>query len=158
MFILTTRFSKKKALLLLLASLAMLALLLCLFMRPDDSTGTSITLKDNEARIAYLQSLGWNVSPEPLETLQLLLPETLPENYIAYNQIQLAQGFDLSEYCGKQLTRYTYMVSNYPNHPEGVQLNLYVCDDRVVAGDVIASGASGFQSGLLFPGQSPQAQ
>ena len=52
---------------------------------------------------------------------------------------------------GKQLTRYTYPVTNYPDRPEGVQVNLYVCEGLPSAGDVIASGAGGFQAGLAFP-------
>ena len=111
-------------------------------------------LQKNTDRIAYLQSLGWEVAPEPLETLQLRLPETLPENYAAYNQLQLEQGFDLTACCGKALTRYTYAVSNYPGRPEGVQLNLYVCQDLPVAGDVIAPGADGFRHGLFRPAET----
>ena len=152
MFILTTRFSKKRAVLLLLLLSAVGVLLFFLLHRPTENPASPPPLKDNDDRIAYLEALGWKVAPEPLETLQLLLPEPLPENYLPYNQIQLAQGFDLNNCCGKQLTRYTYQILNYPHRPDGVQLNLYLCDDRVAAGDVIASGAHGFQSGLLFPG------
>ena len=158
MFIITTRFSKKKAASVLLAALVLMAALVCFLNRPAGASDTDILLKDNQSRLQYLQSLGWSVAEEPLETLQLILPETLPENYIAYNQIQLAQGMDLRKYCGKPLTRYTYSVQNYPNRPDGVQLNLYLFQDRVIAGDIISSGSSGFQSGLLFPGQKPEKQ
>ena len=158
MFIITTRFSKKAATAALLLALALIAILVCLMCRPEESADTGVLLEDNQARIQYLQSLGWDVAEEPLETLQLILPEPLPENYIAYNQIQLAQGMDLRQYCGKALTRYTYTVLNYPSRPQGVQLNLYLCQDQVVAGDVIASGSNGFQSGLLFPGEKPEKQ
>ena len=155
MFILTARLSKKRVWRILLAALLIIILLVFALYRPSEApTEEETLLKNNDERIAYLQSLGWDVAPEPTESLQLLLPEKLPSNYIAYNQIQLAQGFDLNTCCGKQLTRYTYAVNNYPNHPKGVQLNLYLCDNRVVAGDIIATGTNGFQSGLLFPRQS----
>ena len=43
-----------------------------------DSGGTEpVQAADNAARVAYLESLGWQVTPEPLETLSLLLPEDL---------------------------------------------------------------------------------
>ncbi len=155
MFILTARLSKKKIVRSLLVTAAiLLILLLCFLQRTPKDIQTEPVLKNNADRIAYLQSLGWDVAPEPTESLQLLLPETLPTNYIAYNQIQLAQGFDLNSCCGKQLTRYTYTVNNYPNYPKGVQLNLYICDDKVAAGDIIATGANGFQAGILFPRQT----
>jgi hypothetical protein len=108
-------------------------------------------LNTNEDRIAYLQSWGWEIDPEPLETFQLLLPDKLQEPYITYNELQKQQGFDLTACCGKQLARYTYTVTNYPGRPDGVQANLYLCEGEPVAGDVIASGDDGFQTGLAFP-------
>ena len=153
MFIVTARFSKKRAILLLTVLLAAAALAAALFFGPEDTPQFPPTLKTEEDRIAYLTSLGWEIDPEPLETLELLLPDPLPESYLPYNQIQLAQGYDLNDYCGRQLTRYTYKVLNYSEHPDNVQLNLYLCDHRIAAGDVIASGSHGFQAGLLFPGK-----
>ena len=108
-------------------------------------------IKTNEDRVAYLQSLGWEVEAEPVETLQFLLPESLGEPHLTYNQLQLEQGFDLSACCGKQVSRFTYNVTNYPDHPTGVQLNLYVCENQPVAGDICSPGAGGFQAGLRFP-------
>ena len=105
----------------------------------------------NEGRVTYLEKLGWQVEPEPLETLQFLLPETLEEPYLTYNGLQKSQGFDLSACCGKQVTRYTYTVTNYPGRSQGVQANLYICEDRPAAGDIFCAGADGFQEGLAFP-------
>ena len=108
-------------------------------------------VKSNEDRVAYLQSLGWEVEPEPVETLQFLLPEKLEEPYLTYNELQAEQGFDLSACCGKQVSRYTYTVTNYPGRAEGVQVNLYVCEEMPVAGDILCAGADGFQDTLAFP-------
>ena len=153
MFILTAKFSRKKCLLaglLLLFLLAAAALPFHLFSGMRDSNEPP-TLSGNQQRLEYLRSYGWEVESEPLETFQLLLSDPLPEEYLAYNQLQLTQGFDLNDCRGKQLTRYTYRVTNYPDRPEGVQVNLYVCEGVPAAGDVIASGADGFQAGLAFP-------
>ena len=63
------------------AALGVLAALTLLFVIPGcqrDSGGTEpVQAADNAARVAYLESLGWQVTPEPLETLSLLLPEDL---------------------------------------------------------------------------------
>ena len=88
-----------------------------------------------------------------LTSLQFLLPPQLKGDYVAYNDLQKSQGFDLEACCGKQVTRYTYTVSNYPQRPDGVQLNLYVCEELPVAGDVVCTGADGFQDTLVFPGE-----
>ena len=81
----------------------------------------------------------------------------LKGDYVAYNALQKSQGFDLEPCCGKQVTRYTYTVTNYPQRPDGVQLNLYVCEDLPVAGDVVCTGADGFQNTLVFPGEAGES-
>ena len=92
-----------------------------------------------------------DVEAEPVETLQFLLPEELEEPYLTYNELQDAQGFDLSACCGKQVARYTYTVTNYPGRAEGVQANLYICEGQPVAGDILCAGADGFQDTLVYP-------
>ena len=114
-------------------------------------------LTGNAERVAYLQEMGWQVEEEPVTTLQFLLPPQLKGDYVAYNALQKSQGFDLEPCCGKQVTRYTYTVTNYPQRPDGVQLNLYVCEDLPVAGDVVCTGADGFQNTLVFPGEAGES-
>ena len=151
MMIFTTRFSRKKAAFVVILLGALLSALILLIGKLPEPAPDTPQLTTNEERIAYLQSLGWEVSPEPLETLQFLLPAHLAEPYVTYNELQKTQGFDLSSYCGKQLSRYTYQVTNYPNRPEGVQLNLYICEDAPVAGDILCPGNDGFQHALEYP-------
>ncbi|MCI2058712.1 MAG: DUF4830 domain-containing protein [Oscillibacter sp.] len=152
MFILTARISKKRVVLLTAAAILAAVLLLYLFHGLRNAgTEQASRLADNEDRVDYLETWGWEVDPEPLETFQLLLPEKLQEPYLSYNELQKEQGFDLSDCCGKQVERYTYAVLNYPDRPDGVQVNLYVCGGMPAAGDIIAGGADGFQAGLAFP-------
>ena len=152
MLIWTTRFTRKKAVLAVVAlGLVFAAAILLAGKEGAPKDPAAEALLTNEDRVAYLQSLGWEVEPEPVETLQFLLPESLEEPYVTYNQLQLEQGFDLSACCGKQVSRFTYHVTNYPDHPNGVQLNLYVCENLPVAGDICSPGAGGFQAGLRFP-------
>ncbi len=149
MVICAAKVSKKRVLLgVVLAAAAICAVLVLL--RGDRTVpGASAVLETNEDRVAYLGELGWEVEPEPVESLQFLLPETLEEPYLSYNALQLPQGFDLGDYCGQQIARYTYKVLNYPDRPQGVQANLYVCGDRPVAGDILCPGANGFQEPLI---------
>ena len=154
MLIWTARFSRKKAALAVIVLGLVLALVIVLAGRlPSDSPAEAVVLSDSAQRVAYLESLGWQVDPEPLETLQFLMPETLEEPYLSYNQLQLEQGFDLTECCGRQLSRYTYRVTNYPGRASGVQANLYVCEDVLAGGDIFCPGADGLQAPLAFPAQ-----
>lgn len=156
MVIWTARFSKKAKALLLVVILGLAALAVYLLAGTGGADpAPEVSLTGNEDRVAYLESLGWTVEPEPVETLQFLLPEQLEEPYLTYNELQAEQGFDLSQCCGKQVSRYTYTVTNYPGRAEGVQANLYVCEGAAVAGDILCAGADGFQETLVFPAEQP---
>lgn len=153
MFVLTTRLRKKRAILVgVLVILLIAGGLLWRGLSWDAEAPEETVLRDNEDRIAYLKELGWEVDEEPIESMDLQLPEELTGSYAAYNELQLAQGFDLRDYLGKGVSRWTYQVRNYPDRPEDVQLNLYLCEGRPIAGDIIAGGEGGFQATLRYPG------
>ena len=152
MLIWTAKFSRKKAVVSMIAFGLVMALLVVLTGRLSAEEGSAqIKLLSNEDRVAYLEDLGWQIQPEPLETLQFILPEALEEPYLSYNTLHMAQGFDLSACCGKQISRYTYAVTNYPGRPTGVQANLYLCEEQPVAGDIFCPGTDGFQTTLVYP-------
>ena len=67
-----------------------------------------------EERIAYLSQFGWSVEQDPVEVSEVILPETFDDTYAQYNELQKAQGFDLSVYAGKRVKRWIYRVTNYP--------------------------------------------
>ena len=110
-----------------------------------------ITAATNEERVAYLEALGWQVEPQPIEKLDLQLPEKLEGEWDAYAKLQKGQGLPFSEFAGQAVKRYTYTVSNYPEIPQGVQANLYLWGDQIIGGDVIFTGQGGFQTDLAFP-------
>ena len=110
-----------------------------------------ITAATNEERVAYLEALGWRVAPQPIETLDLQLPEKLEGEWDAYAKLQKGQGLPFSEFAGQAVKRYTYTVTNYPEIPQGVQANLYLWGDQIIGGDVIFTGQGGFQTDLAFP-------
>ena len=82
MLIWTAKFSRKKAVAAVIAmGVVMAALIILMGRMPGDENPEPPLLTDNTQRVAYLQSLGWEVEPEPVETLQFLLPDTLAEPY-----------------------------------------------------------------------------
>lgn len=104
----------------------------------------------NEGRVAYLEKLGWQVEPEPLETLQIKLPADL-KGYEDYLALQTEQGLPFADCGGKVVCRYTYRVTNYPGGRSDAQVNLLQCDGAVVAGGVVLLGEDGGVFGLEFP-------
>lgn len=107
-------------------------------------------IRTNDDRLAYLGGLGWQVSPQPIATEELLIPEEFDDSYAGYLKLQQDQGFDLSRYCGKRVKRYTYQLTNYPSQAEPVQIALLIYKDRVVGGQIQSSSGS-FLHGLAMP-------
>ena len=112
----------------------------------------SVTLADDAARVEYLTQLGWQTDSQPMETLDLQLPQELAETWGEYAAMQTAQGMPFADYAGQPVRRYTYRVTNYPGMEKGVQANLYLCGDVLIGGDIVATGKGGFQHGLEYPG------
>jgi len=108
-------------------------------------------VRSEEDRIAYLESYGWTVSEEPVSVEELLIPEEFDETYTQYLELQSAQGFDLSQYRGKRVKRYTYEITNYPTGETGIQAGLLIYRNTVIGGDVLAPELGGFIHGLEMP-------
>ena len=106
---------------------------------------------DNEGRIAILSQFGWEVEAEPRDTAKVTIPSEFDKIFSAYNNIQLAQGLDLAPYRGKEVTRYTYRVQNYPGYEGTVYANLFVHKSRVIGGDICSADIGGFLHGLSAP-------
>lgn len=159
MFIYTTKFTRKKAIAIVLIIAAILCALVFLAGNRDTAAGaageTGILaakgIDSNEDRIAFLQSYGWEVSNEPVETLEVTLPKEFDQTYEQYNALQKSQGFDLKSYAGKRIKRYTYAISNYPTGAAGIQAHLLLYKNVVIGGDVASSELNGFMHGLTMP-------
>ena len=108
-------------------------------------------VRTNEDRVAYLEAYGWEVSPDPIATQELQIPEELDESFQEYLSLQEQQGFDLSDYTGKRVKRYTYEVTNYPTGEQGIQANLLLHKNTVIGGEVLSPRLDGFLHGLAMP-------
>ena len=105
-------------------------------------------IKTNEDRIAFLAQFGWEVEGEAAESTTVVIPREFDKVFAAYNELQRAQGLDLSAYAGKTVERHTYVVTNYQGFEGKVLANLLVHRGRVIGGDVCAADASGFVHGF----------
>lgn len=135
------------------AALALLVALVCILPGCRSKETQPITAGTEEQRLAYLESLGWTVEPTPVETLDLRLPDRLEGEWKDYAKVQSDQGLPFSNFAGQSVRRYTYNVTNYPGIEKGVQVNLFVCGEQLIGGDIISLAENGFQTGLAFPKQ-----
>ena len=155
MFIITAKFNKRKviAALLLLVIIAAVVLI-CVSGGGQESSPVSLAavVKDNQQRVAYLESFGWQVSDEPIDQQDVLIPKAFDDVYSRYNELQVEQGFDLSKYSGLEAVRYTYSVSNHPTAKGSVVADIIVYRNQIIAGDIqCLSSKDGFMAGLEFP-------
>ena len=118
---------------------------------PPAAPQEPVAAETEEQRTAYLQSIGWQLAEAQPEAREITIPAEFDDVYRSYNELQKEQGFDLSTFKGKQAMRYTYMLSNYPDHPEGIQANLLVCEGKLIGGDVCSVEMNGFMHGLRLP-------
>lgn len=105
-------------------------------------------IKTNDERIALIESYGWEVEETPIEEAEVTIPAEFDRVMENYNALQKSQGFDLSKYKNRDMMRYTYRVTNYPDYEGTVYINLLIYKNRVVAGDICSSDVNGFILGL----------
>jgi len=110
-------------------------------------------IKTNEDRIAFLSQFGWKVVEEPIEVEEVTIPSEWNDVYENYNEIQKRQGLDLKKYMGKDVKRWTYLVTNYPKETGSeVHANLLIYGSRIIGGDISSVDLNGFMHGFKYEG------
>ena len=105
-------------------------------------------IRSDADRVAFLEQFGWKSVNAPANTETFTVPDTFDRVMLGYNEIQRAQGLDLSRYENKKVTRYTFEVTNYPDYEGKVYANLIMYRDKVVAADISSADPMGFVQGL----------
>ena len=143
MVIFTAKLNKKR--LFAVAAVIVIAAAAFLLSRPhgqpydaDDVLGSS------SAEVGGIKT---SVAAEPLSEKEVVIPETFDETYTQYNALQQQCGFDLTRYMGETVTQYVYSILEYEG-AEDVQLELLVCDNKVIGGSVYTVAVDGFMRGL----------
>jgi hypothetical protein len=110
-------------------------------------------VKSADAAAQFLAQFGWAVDAGSAECREVIIPAEFDKVFAGYNELQKAQGLDLSKYKKKTLTRYTFTVTNYKNVSEEnydgrVYANVLVYRNRVVGGDICSADVNGFIHGF----------
>lgn len=135
------------AMMLSVAALLTLILLIPTYEPVSAEAGSTIRydkVSDEESRRAFLSDLGWSVEGDPIEVREVTVPADFDAVFLEYNNLQKMQGLDLSKYKRKNVTRYTYKITNYPDYEGDVYANLIIYRNRIVGGDLCSANASGF--------------
>ncbi len=105
-------------------------------------------IKTNEDRVAFLAQFGWETEEKAIETEQITVPDEFDKVYESYNTLQKKQGLDLSKYKRRDVMRYTYKVTNYPDYGKDVYANIIIYKNKVIGGDICSADVNGFIHGF----------
>ena len=158
MLVMTAKVHKKKLIVILAAVLAAVVGLVMLLGGGKSSPTASAGVANNDARVEFLKSFGWDVTTSPVESGQVRIPEAGNEVFGRYNELQKSQGYDLSKFAGKTVMRYVYKVNNYPGATEPVYATLLVYKNQVIGGDVTDTSAKGTIRSFKMPQETPKAE
>ena len=100
----------------------------------------SIDKKTNLMITDYIKSSGWYINEN-----RFTIPKEFDSVYDAYNKIQQKSGFNLENYKGISVCRYTYLVLNHKYSGEDkVFINVFVYKNEIIAADISSNGKNSF--------------
>lgn len=109
------------------------------------------TEPESKKNIDFLKGYGWEVDKEPVEKVEIYIPEVFDDVYKNYNKLQIEAGLDLTPYAGYKAIRYTYKLKNFPEETKSeVFANVLTIDGTPVAGDICTYALDGFMYSLNF--------
>ncbi len=105
-------------------------------------------ISTNEDRRSFLAQFGWETSKEAIDEANVKIPSKFDTVYESYNTLQTKQGLNLEKYKNKDVTRYTYEITNYPDYDGKVLANIIVYKNKVIGGDICSADVNGFLHGF----------
>ena len=147
MMVMTAKVNLKK-ITILLGALALVVIALALAFGGRSAPTSATPVSDNEARVQFLKSFGWEVAATPVESGRVKIPSEQSEVFDRYSQLQKSQGYERAPYAGKTVMRYVYQITNYPDATEPVYATLLVHKNQIIGGDITNTGPEGRVQGF----------
>lgn len=101
-----------------------------------------------DTAVRYLAAYGWQVDADTCEAAEVQIPERFSEVYKRYNELQRAQGFDLTPYRGCTARRFSFPVTGAEVSAGPLRANVLFCGDEIIAADICSTALDGFMSGV----------
>ena len=122
---------------------------------PEDASASAVQYDRIESyadMAEFLRQFGWEIDAEnPLSDEKVVLPQNFEGMFLKLNEIQKAQGLDLSDYAGKEVRRLAFAVKN--GTEENTVAVLFVYRECVVGGFLASGEPGGFVMGFEGNGQ-----
>lgn len=146
---------KKSAVLTTLLAVAVVVLTLVLLPGGDGAVATMggqskpPKCTSDADRVAWLESMGWQVEPAPVSQVSVIIPRQFDEVYSQYALLQRQAGFRLERHKGKAADKYCYQLLNYGDGSEPAVVSILQRGDRIIAADLSSARLGGFLKPLL---------
>lgn len=114
-------------------------------------TDISLKAETHDERKAFFKSFGWEISDEPIEVKETVIPAEFDETYEKYNELQKQQNFNLEKYKNTRVKSWSYEILNYPGYENSdgiIRGNLLTCNGVVIGGDICSIELGGFMHGF----------
>ncbi len=153
MFIYTLKASRIKFFaVVFLAVASLLALITLVPDYGDAGTVAAVTtdytgIETEEDRISFITDFGYKVGGLASQS-EVRIPEKFDAVYTKYNDLQRSQGLNLKKYAGRNVTKYSYYLTDYPGYEGKVMITLLVYKNRIIGGDVCGIDGEGFLHGF----------
>ena len=134
MFVFSFKTTRKTLLLGVACLIAFLALTAAAIWWPQSEDAIpTVAAAEIEDHLAFLRSIGCEDAAAPMAIEEVQLPDQADQPFEQYNALQREVGFDLSDYRGKRVKVWSYLVT-CDDRP--TVAHLYVYRDRLVGGDL----------------------
>lgn len=142
MFALNLKLSNRRLVIVLFAVILISVVLVATRAKSLLYDNDNSTFCNDQAEILeYINSFGLVIGDVTSSSIKV--PEVFSDVYNNYNELQKQQGFDLTDYKGKVLTRYVGEVKNY-NDSDNVFVEVLTFDGIVVGADIFSTSVDGF--------------
>ena len=111
----------------------------------------SLNAGTNDERKAFFNHFGWEISEDPIEVKETVIPEEFSKSYAEYNELQKKQNFNLEKYRGVRVKSWSYEILNYPGYEQSdgvIRGNLLTCNGKIIGGDICSVELGGFMHGF----------
>ncbi len=118
----------------------------------NDASVINNTVDGSAGILEFISRFGWDVINEPDDVREVIIPVEFDDVYNNYNNIQLAQGYNLEKYAGERVKKWSFTITNYPGYEEQdfIKINVLVFDGKVIGGDVCSVKLDGFMHGFAL--------
>lgn len=102
-------------------------------------TSEQTDIRKPKARAVFLTELGVLVDESSLTETAVTIPSVFSDVYSKYNELQRQAGYNLEDYKGKTVTRYTYKLKD----KEHTNINILCYKGKVIGGDISETALDG---------------